>query len=415
MSLQRWGDQFGQTAEVVLAVDGQSAAIYSDIFNNKIVSGLWQDTPPASLTMTTPGGVAYVSGKRLVLENSDPVLTYTYPANKIIWEDLKSDGTITRTVTNAGDPVPAIPADHARFQKVTTGAAQVDATERTGVLDNDLAMGVGALVNQSVEGANVAFGLNVMTNSTEGASNVGIGHDALYSLTSGSLNIAVGYAAMTSLTTGGSNAGFGDEPLSRLISGSNNVGIGNAPLPELQAGDRNIGIGQQSGRGTGGVGTGITNASDTISIGFQSGQSPSSNFNNTIAIGSYAIATKANQVVLGGPSVIEWAPGSNGRVNLGSETSSFKSLHVDFTDTATVGAVTINKSAGRVNVAAGGTSVVVTNSLVKATSKIFATVASNDATAYIKNVVPAAGSFTINLGAATTAQTAIDFFVVNPV
>jgi hypothetical protein len=88
-------------------------------------------------------------------------------------------------------------------------------------------------------------------------------------------------------------------------------------------------------------------------------------------------------------------------------------VQVPYTNTATVGAVTINEMSGRVNIAAAGTSVVVTNSLVATTSRIFATVSTNDTTAYIKNVVPAAGSFTIHLGAAATAQTAIDFVVFN--
>ncbi|MGH8430418.1 MAG: hypothetical protein ACREUF_08450, partial [Solimonas sp.] len=88
-------------------------------------------------------------------------------------------------------------------------------------------------------------------------------------------------------------------------------------------------------------------------------------------------------------------------------------LYLAYENTATVGAVTINKAAGRVNIAAAGTSVVVTNSLVTAASKVFAVISQNDTTAVIKNVVPAAGSFTITLNAATTAQTSIDFFVIN--
>ena len=106
-------------------------------------------------------------------------------------------------------------------------------------------------------------------------------------------------------------------------------------------------------------------------------------------------------------------PTTNGAVALGQGSIGWKQLFVDYTNTGTVGAVTINKAAGRVNIAAAGTSVVVTNSLVTAASKVFAVVAQADATAYVRNVVPAAGSFTITLGAAATAQVAIDFFVVN--
>ena len=105
-------------------------------------------------------------------------------------------------------------------------------------------------------------------------------------------------------------------------------------------------------------------------------------------------------------------PTSNGSGALGAAATGWTKLYIDYTNTGTVGAVTINKTAGRVNIAAAGTSVVVTNSLVTAASHIFATIATNDATATVKNVVAGSGTFTINLAAATTAQTAIDFFVL---
>jgi hypothetical protein len=79
---------------------------------------------------------------------------------------------------------------------------------------------------------------------------------------------------------------------------------------------------------------------------------------------------------------------------------------------ATTGNQTINKAAGRVNIAAAGTTVVVTCSLVTANSIIIAVAATADATARVTSVVPAAGSFTINT-VATTAETAFNFFIVN--
>ena len=83
------------------------------------------------------------------------------------------------------------------------------------------------------------------------------------------------------------------------------------------------------------------------------------------------------------------------------------------TAAATTGDRTINKAAGTVNIAAAGTTVTVTNSLVTANSLVFAVIRTNDGTATIKNVVPAAGSFVINLTAAATAEVSIGFYVVN--
>lgn len=89
--------------------------------------------------------------------------------------------------------------------------------------------------------------------------------------------------------------------------------------------------------------------------------------------------------------------------------------YVDQTITAggTTGDQTINKGSGTVNVAAGGTTVTVTNSLVSTNSTVYTQTRTNDATCYVKNVVPASGSFTINLVAACTAETSFGFLVVN--
>jgi hypothetical protein len=56
---------------------------------------------------------------------------------------------------------------------------------------------------------------------------------------------------------------------------------------------------------------------------------------------------------------------------------------------------------------------VVTNNLVTTSSIVLCVVRTNDSTAVIKNVVPAAGSFTINLNAAVTAETSVGFVVIN--
>ena len=83
------------------------------------------------------------------------------------------------------------------------------------------------------------------------------------------------------------------------------------------------------------------------------------------------------------------------------------------TAAGTNGAQTINKPSGTVNFAAAATSLVVTNSLCTTNSIVFAVVRTNDSTAVIKNVVPAAGSFTITLSAAATAATSVGFFIIN--
>lgn len=79
----------------------------------------------------------------------------------------------------------------------------------------------------------------------------------------------------------------------------------------------------------------------------------------------------------------------------------------------TTGDQTINKPSGTVNFATGTSTLTVTNSLVTTSSLVFPVVLTNDAAAIIKNVVRAAGSFTITLNAATGAETCVGFFVIN--
>lgn len=106
---------------------------------------------------------------------------------------------------------------------------------------------------------------------------------------------------------------------------------------------------------------------------------------------------------------------ASGNLFMGGYVSATTGIRVAATLTAagTTGNQTINKPSGRVNFAAAATSLTVTDSLVTTSSLVLAVLQTNDATARIANVVPASGSFTINLTAAATAETACAFFVVN--
>lgn len=83
------------------------------------------------------------------------------------------------------------------------------------------------------------------------------------------------------------------------------------------------------------------------------------------------------------------------------------------TATGTTGDQTIDKPTGTVNFAAAASSLVVTNALVKSTSLVFIQIIGTDATAKSATVSISAGSFTINLNAAATAETKVAFWVIN--
>ena len=151
--------------------------------------------------------------------------------------------------------------------------------------------------------------------------------------------------------------------------------------------------------------------------------------------GSVAIAIAATQITSGTLPVARGGTGlatlTVNQIPYGNGTSAFQSsanltydgsiftakanIVVDKTITAvaTTGNQTINKTAGSVNFAIAATSLVVTNSLVTTSSVILATVASNDATVKSVQAVAAAGSFTLYANAAATAETRVNFLVLN--
>jgi hypothetical protein len=90
-------------------------------------------------------------------------------------------------------------------------------------------------------------------------------------------------------------------------------------------------------------------------------------------------------------------------------------MQLDKTVTAagTTGAQTINKNAGTVNFAAAATSLVVTNNRVTANSIIICTVGTNDTTMKSVSAVAGAGSFTLHANAAATAETRVNFLIIN--
>lgn len=102
------------------------------------------------------------------------------------------------------------------------------------------------------------------------------------------------------------------------------------------------------------------------------------------------------------------------QVFTGVVTDTFRISDGGFTDdSATTGSRVVNKVRGFNAFAAGATSLTITNSFVTAASQVVCTLITNDATAILKNVVPANGSFTVTLSAAATGTTKFAWLVVN--
>lgn len=144
----------------------------------------------------------------------------------------------------------------------------------------------------------------------------------------------------------------------------------------------------------------------------------------TLAASAAVTLSPANAAVSLSPTgtgVVTINPATAGTINncsIGVTTPAVvrtSNLQATFTDSsATPGNVTNNSPRGKAAFAAAGTAVVVTNSLVAATSTVLCVLETADATlTQILRATPAAGSFTVTGNAAATATTTFSFLVVN--
>lgn len=127
-------------------------------------------------------------------------------------------------------------------------------------------------------------------------------------------------------------------------------------------------------------------------------------------VGSSTI-TNAATLSISGPPVAGTNATFTNKWALWLETGGVK-VDTTITTVGTTGNQTIDKPAGRVNIAAAGTTVTVTNNLVTANSIVWAVAATNDTTARVTSVVPGAGSFVINT-VATTSECAFNWMVIS--
>lgn len=165
----------------------------------------------------------------------------------------------------------------------------------------------------------------------------------------------------------------------------------------------------------------FNDATDTLSV---------SNVDVGVDLGVAGNLSVDGDVVLGdlntdgisfnGSVVTDVVPIADSTSDLGTSSLRWAEVHADqyLTDTTvtaggTTGDQTINKIAGSVNFAAAATSLVVTNNLVTANSVVIATIATNDTTFTSVQAVAGAGSFTLYANAAATAETRVNFLVIN--
>ena len=110
-------------------------------------------------------------------------------------------------------------------------------------LNNNTAIGTGALLSNTCGGQNTAVGQSALSADTTGNYNTAVGLDALQQNTNGSANTASGTFALGINTTGSGNTAIGDGALSRNATGGGNTAIGAASLQNNTGGSNNIALG----------------------------------------------------------------------------------------------------------------------------------------------------------------------------
>lgn len=247
---------------------------------------------------------------------------------------------------------------------------------------------------------NVGLGTGSMRSIVTGTGNTAVGAATQYSITDGSNNCAVGAYAQYTISNGSNNCALGRSAQNSLSTGYDNTSVGYSSQRNLYKGWGNTTSGARAASYLADGVSAATDFSRCVYLG-QDTRVSGNGAENEIAIGSFAVGLGSNTAVIGTSSI--------------TMTKLFGDINLDKTITAVgaVGAQTINKTIGSVNFAAGATSLTVTNNRVTAASVIHLSVASNDATMKTVSHTKAAGSFTIYSGAAPTAETRVDFIVLN--
>jgi trimeric autotransporter adhesin len=158
------------------------------------------------------------------------------------------------------------------------------------ILVNDLTIGLGG--GNVYE--NIALGNGALYNNTTGLNNIAIGYSSLVSNTIGIENVAIGKEALTSNTSGSGNYAMGTYSLLNNTTGGQNVALGLYTLGNNTTQSGSVAIGYESQKY---IASGISDTANT-SIGHRSlmGSNVVANnygYDNT-AIGSYSLYSNAN-------------------------------------------------------------------------------------------------------------------------
>lgn len=190
---------------------------------------------------------------------------------------------------NAANGMSALFSNGSGFRNTASGYASLY-NNASG--NNNTATGNRALFSNSVGSSNTANGFSALY-FNNAFNNTAVGFQALYN-NNQSNNTAVGWNALFSNNSGGPNVGIGVQALFSNISGSSNTAVGWTSLFANVSGSANTAVGN-------GAGAGFDGSNNTF-IG-SGADASASGLSNSAAIGSGAIVTANDKMILGNNSV----------------------------------------------------------------------------------------------------------------
>ncbi len=181
--------------------------------------------------------------------------------------------------------------------------------------NNNTAYGYEAMTVNSTGGNNVAIGYQTLAANTVSSNNLALGYQAMQSGNGGANIVAIGYQAAQNNTGNNVNA-IGFQAL-QLNTGANNSAIGVQALAKNVAGAFNIALGTQAGLFLADGSTNMTQADNSIFLGFNTGPLGNSQTNQNV-VGYNAKGLGSNTSVFGNSSTL--STGLWGSVSIGTST-----------------------------------------------------------------------------------------------
>lgn len=161
--------------------------------------------------------------------------------------------------------------------------------------NENVAIGIGALITNTTGQRITANGFRALFNNTTGSNNSAIGSETLFNNTTGGNNTASGYRALFANTTGSANTAFGMGALSSNTIGTSNVAIGGFALVANTSGQANTVLGSLAA-------TGNTTGNNNTAIGAYSVVGVTNS--NATALGAYANVGAVNDKVRVGSATV---------------------------------------------------------------------------------------------------------------